>query len=96
MSLAVAHEVLATLENSTGDLPARNNLPVATSWTQDVLAMEVQAPTWATMKPAGPRTLSSRWLAILHARMAACSSPMDFLPPTAQVPMEFASNRLSK
>src|SRR5207249_2922399 len=53
VSMDHARESLGKLEKLLDDLPARNTHRLATSWIQAVLAMEVQAPTWASWKGHG-------------------------------------------
>jgi hypothetical protein len=49
MSLGDTQESLAELEKPVGDLSPRDCNRLATSWVQNVLAMEVQA-AWSTGK----------------------------------------------
>jgi hypothetical protein len=57
VALDNAQESLAKLENPVDNLPTRNRHWLAARRIQDVLAMEVQAPAWATCK--GPGTDST-------------------------------------
>jgi hypothetical protein len=53
MSLGDVEESLARVENAIEDLQAGDCHWLATSRIQNVLAMEVQAPVWATCKGPG-------------------------------------------